>query len=147
MSGTLVESVTIPKPKQRRKANIEEIRRLCAALFIRAEDSYSGFWMRAICLCALRLGLSISVFGSSLSDSTGAYTEVMRSENLLRWAVERQFDDQWTVKNDHFIPAFEESVRADVLKESFLRLSTTFSANSLPGLYKKFMREITDLMV
>ena len=143
----LVESMMLSKPVRRHKANMREIRELCAALFIVSESSYSGFWMRAICVCALRLDLSVSVFGSSLSDSTGAYTQVMRSENLLHWAVERQFDNTWTATNDHQIPVYEERIRAGVLKDCFSSLLTLFSQELLPGLYQISLHEIMELMV
>lgn len=143
--GTLVGSLTLPRNGQRRRANIKEIRSLCTTLFIRSEGSYNGFWMRAICVCALRLGLSISVIGSSLSDSTGAYAEVMTSKNLLHWAVERHFADRWTTNSDRFTLALEESMRAELLKECFSQLLTTLSTTSLPELYKIYMHEMTDL--
>lgn len=99
----------------------------------------------------MRLGLSISAFGSSLSDSTGAYTEVMSSENLLHWAVERRFADHWAMNSsnssDDRMAAFEENMRAECLKESFSRLLTKLSGSSLPRLYREYVHQITDLTV
>ena len=135
-----------PLPVSRKGATTEEIRALCAALFIASENSYSGFWMRGICVCALKLDLGISIFGSSLSDSTKVYTEVMKSKNLLHWAVDRQFDVSWAQANSQRELDFEESARAEGLSQYISRIAAVFGLQTLPSLYDKVLHEIMDLV-
>lgn len=49
-----------------RTATLSKIRSLCAALFLISENSYNGFWLRAICVCALWLGIPMSQAGQCL---------------------------------------------------------------------------------
>ena len=136
--------LTDSEPMNCKVASMEEIRSLCSALFIVGENSYSGFWMRAICVCALKLNFSLSIFGSSFSDSTKAYSESMRSENLIHWAIERQSSLPWNLNNRQG-PITEEKATEEALKKCFSSLSILFSQQSLPNLYHKFLREINDL--
>ena len=137
-------SLMDPEPVSRKAASVEEMRSLCSALFMVGENSYSGFWMRAICVCALKLNISISIFGSSLSNSTRVYNEVMRSEKLMHWAIERQFDIPWKLSSDGN-STFEENTKVEGLKRSFCSLSTLFTQQPLPELYNRYLHELTDL--
>ncbi|KAA6413333.1 MAG: hypothetical protein FRX48_03079 [Lasallia pustulata] len=50
----------------RRRETLSNIRSLCTALFIVSENSYNGFWLRVICVCALWLAMPISLAGQCL---------------------------------------------------------------------------------
>lgn len=49
-----------------RTVTLSKIRSLCAALFLISENSYNGFWLRVICVCALWLGIPMSQAGQCL---------------------------------------------------------------------------------
>lgn len=49
-----------------RRDTLSKIRALCAALFIVSENSYNGFWLRVICVCALWLAIPMSLAGQCL---------------------------------------------------------------------------------
>ena len=120
---------------------MDGIRALCTTLFIASENSYSGFWMRGICVCALKLDLSISILGSLLSDSTETYSEARKPENRLQLAVDGPIEALLAALDIQV----DRSARADILRTSFSSLTALFSYETLPTLYNKFLHEIMDL--
>lgn len=54
-------------------AMLSRIQSLCAALFIVSENSYNGFWLRVICVCALWLAILMSQAGQCLETVDQRY--------------------------------------------------------------------------
>lgn len=140
-------AATMPftKPSERRKVNVHQVRELYAALFIISEDSYSGFWMRTICVCALTMDLSFSLLGSSLSQSTVVHMGAVTSEDLLSLVMERSFDHNPSINNNQKFPVSKEDSRADILKTSFLQMSSLLSERTLPHIYRNILQGISDM--
>lgn len=150
-SGRIVIRTAAPAPftipSERQKVIIHQVRELYAALFIISEDSYSGFWMRAVCVCALTMDLSFSLFGSSLSQSTVVHTGAVGSESLLTLAVERSFDDDPSIKTNQRFPVSKEDSRAEILGTSFLQMSSLLSERTLSYIYRNILQGIRDMAV
>ena len=120
------------------KAQIEHIRELMGAFFLVSERSFSGFWMRAIGICALRLDVSICLLCSSLNHSLQASTAGSNGENLLRLAMDRSLERQ----KDCQMPEFEENIRIESFRACLSSLSALLGEKSLPRLYQSIIRDI-----
>lgn len=63
------------REKHGQKVSMQAIQSFCADIFTASENSYNGFWMRALCVCALWLDVSFSEMALRLLDqekSSGA---------------------------------------------------------------------------
>lgn len=65
-STTIPSWVSHQETAIQRTATLGKIRSLCAALFLISENSYNGFWLRVICVCALWLAIPMSQAGQCL---------------------------------------------------------------------------------
>lgn len=120
-------------------SHVTGIQDLYVVLSAATEQSFKGHWIRAICVCAARFSLSISMFGSLIG-----YTEMMRAStapNGTFWEriLFRQLGKDWSSPPSRAERALAESQK--FLTSSFVDI---LIARSLLPLYSIVLGEIAD---
>ena len=122
--------------------NHRRLVQLSTALFPLSESSYSPFWIRAICMCAFRLHLSISVMGSFLYFAYTQHSRGQLERNFWLEAVFRQFGDTWSTMDER-----EQGACVNLFKQMTISWMGESSGGSLAILYGEIMKEIAQLAV